>query len=779
MLWDQAAHHVLPGIDGHHAALRYIEPGRDLYTMLLTPEKGLVGLSLAVLLGGAAVLLLLTRGPAAYLVSGDACLLTGSFSAQGVYPTNASEDPRYAGEAAFGSWSGTASHAGSFTSDVFRAPCLLNFCVSGYPRQQGISLYLEDAENKRRLALKVLEDPRETWKRLQWTLPADWRFRPVRLVADDQSHAPGWWIGLTLPREGSAEAALPQLGRAAAYAAAMGTEGALFLLPGLVLAMLLRHRFALDGLRFTAVAITGAAAVGYLCFWIYFATVNGGKIASWVLLGASVLATPLLVKRGWKRSPGVWRECASTFGLVLLTGWFYLGIGYFYSAGGSPGLQAANRFTMKQLPPDHLLPWMLAHHIYHEVPLRPYLLDVWKSSDRPPLQAGIALAQCQLWKVFDEETHYYLLAIFLQSLWAGALWIFLRFAAVPPRGILMVLSLCIFSGFFFFHSFYVWPKLLAATLFLTGLTFSRFNRPGYQGTKFDAVHSGTAITLGLLSHTGVLLAAPGVAWVLYRSRALPSRRTAAWGTAAVVLLCLPWVWYQRWYDPPGDLLLKAHFAGSMDQEHSFGQLVRDAYGKLSPQEWARNKLENVRVLFVPYNFRPIFTDDPLQRYDAFTRGNFYSMFQALGLLNLGLLVRLRMRWIGREATARADIRLADRCVAAALVSTGMWCLVMFSPGSTIIHQGSLATMLLLFLALGIYLSSLAPRLAWVAAGIQMATLPIFVLGKLLFGNLRGTLMEGAVDSGFATVALLSMAGMLIWAEFVKTAPPALAAKSGT
>jgi hypothetical protein len=737
--------------------------------MLLTAEKGLLGLSLTVLLGGAAVLLLLMRGPSAYLVSGDACVVTGSFSPFGIFPTTVLEDQRDAGEAAFGSWPGSSSHTGRFESAVFRAPRLLNFCVSGYPRQEGISLYLEDAGDSRRLALKVLEDPHETWKRLQWTLPADWRFRPVRLVADDQSRAPGRWIGVTLPREGGAQAALPRVGHAAGYAGAMAGEGALFLLPGFVLAMLLRRRFPLDGPRFTAVAFIGAAAVGYLCFWVYFASVSGGKVASSVLLGASALAVPLLVKQGWKGSAKVCGECAGTFALVLLTGWFYLGIGYFYNAGGSPGLQAANRFTIKQLPPDHLLPWLLAHHIYHEVPLRPYLLDPWKSSDRPPVQAGIVLAQCRLWKVFDEETHYYLLAIFLQSLWAGALWIFLRSAEVPRRTVLIVLALCTFSGFFFLHSFYVWPKLLAAALFLIGLTFSTFNRPDYRWTRFDAVLSGTAIALGLLSHAGVLLAAPGVAWVLYRGHALPSRRMAAWGAAAVVLLCLPWLLYQKLYDPPGNLLLKEHLAENMDLERSFGQLMREAYGKLSPQEWAHNKLDNVRVLFAPHNFRLIFGDDPRPRYNAFMDGNFYSMFQALGLLNLGLLVRLRLRWIGCEASTSPVILLADRCAIAVLVSTGVWCLVMFGPGTTIIHQGSLATMLLLFLAFGIYLASLAPRLVWVALAIQaLAILPIFVLGKLLFGNPRGTLMEGAIDPGFAAVALLSMAGLLIWARLTKT-----------
>ena len=179
----------------------------------------------------------------------------------------------------------------------------------------------------------------------------------------------------------------------------------------------------------------------------------------------------------------------------------------------------------------------------------------------------------------------------------------------------------------------------------------------------------------------------------------------------------------------------------------------------------RNKLDNLRVLFAPDHFRQIFGEDTLARYSAFTDGNFISMFQTLGFLNLGLLLRLGKRWLRPPAPARPELRLADRCLVAALVSTGVWCLIMFNPGSTIIHQGSLATILLLFLALGIYLASLSSRLAWVVSAIQtLAIFPIFVFGQLLFGNPRGTLMEGTLDPGFAAVALLSLAGLTLWAR---------------
>ena len=126
-------------------------------------------------------------------------------------------------------------------------------------------------------------------------------------------------------------------------------------------------------------------------------------------------------------------------------------------------------------------------------------------------------------------------------------------------------------------------------------------------------------------------------------------RTIAWGTAAAALLYLPWAWYQKRYDPPGDLLLKAHIAGIVDQTRSFGQLLRSAYGRLSFGEWVYNKLENIRVLFVPDDFALLFVGNPRQRFDLFTAGNFYATFQALGLLNFGLLLRWKNWRINRKA----------------------------------------------------------------------------------------------------------------------------------
>jgi hypothetical protein len=715
---------------------------------------------LVVLVGAA--LLATGEGPSYFLVPRDGYVLTGAFIPGGAYTTTVFHTPRDAEEPTFGSWAGADSNTGTFTTKYFRAPHRLTFCLSGYPNREGISLYLEDLRH-RRLTLKTDRDPGEEWTRFAWSLPSDWRDDIVQLVADDQARGGGGWIGVTLPREGGAVETFFALRRAIAMFGGMGIESVLFVLPGFALAFWLQRRFKLDPLRFACLAFAGSALAGYLCFWLYFANVTAGEAGSILLIVISCAGLGALARRRWRELPQLSGEFRTWFLLAFLTGLFYLGLGYMYPFADGAGAQAEKRILW-QLPPDNVLPYMFSERLYLHQPVRPYLFDVWKASDRPPLQTGISLEEYPLWQVFSRETDYQLLAVFLQSTWAGSLWLFLRFAGVRRRVIVPVLGLCVFSGFFFLHSYYVWPKLLATALFLVGLSFSPLSRPDYKWNWFDTTMASAAITLGLLSHTGVAFTILGVAWVILRAKNFPALRVAVCGLAALLILWLPWMAYQKLYDPPGDLLLKLHFAGSLDQQHGFWPLLKDAYGKLSAVQYLEGRIRNVAILFIPDRFSLIFSGDWKQRYDTFMAGNFFCLFQALGILNLGLLARLDSRKYQPSPQSERERALADRCAIAALISVAVWCVSMYTPGGAVIHQGSLLNVVLLFVALGIWTASLLPRLAYVLIAIQAAVIfPIFVFGKPFFGDVGDTLVDGGIlDRGFAAVTLLPLAGMLLW-----------------
>src|SRR6185295_10615381 len=90
-----------------------------------------------------------------------------------------------------------------------------------------------------------------------------------------------------------------------------------------------------------------------------------------------------------------------------------------------------------------------------------------------------------------------------------------------------------------------------------------------------------AIFAGLawLSHGGAAFSLIAVApWVLWRVFRGEGR---AWLAAAAVflLLAVPWFAYQRFYDPPGDRLLKWHLGGQEAKDESVGtwQVIRKSY----------------------------------------------------------------------------------------------------------------------------------------------------------------------------------------------------------
>ena len=710
----------------------------------------------------AVVLLLSAGGPGRLLVPRDGYTLSGSFAVNGAYTTTIFQNSADAADPAFGSWAGSDFNTGVFQTSVFRAPGEMDFCVAGYPSKDGVSLYLEDVSQHRKLRLNTQSDPGLTWIRMAWSLPYDWRGSSVRLVVEDQARVASGWVAVTLPRQGGTQSRSHSLAYAVGLVSGLGVEGFLYLLPGFAVALFLRRRFALDAIRFACVVFIAAAAGGYLAFWAYFANVMAGKGYTVLVLGIA-MGYIALGRHDWRRSRKTMREFATAVLLTLLAASLYLGLGDVYKFDNDPGSQAQKRILW-QLPPDNLLPYMFAERIYLEHPLRPYLFANWKSSDRPPLQAGISLEQYPAWILFSPATHYELLAIFLQSTWIASLWLFLRFAGVRRRTIVPILFFSLFSGFFFLHSFYVWPKLLASSLVLLALVFSPFARPGYKWTGFEVVLSATALTLGLLSHTGVIFSLPGIIFVLYGLGELPSRRVLVRAAGVILLLWLPWTLYQKIYDPPGNLLLKLHFAGSINEQRSFGSLLLESYSRLSVSQLIANKFANFEVLFLKENTVQIIVGDSLQRLNAFLEGNFFCLFQALGLLNLGLVIRFCRRCFQRSSDAiELELSLANRLIAAVLVSTIVWCVSMYEPGATVIHQGSLLNVVLLFVAFALPLICLVPRFTLGLLALHATVVfPVFVFAKPFLENASGTLISGTADRGFGAVALISTGGLLVW-----------------
>jgi hypothetical protein len=140
----------------------------------------------------------------------------------------------------------------------------------------------------------------------------------------------------------------------------------------------------------------------------------------------------------------------------------------------------------------------------------------------------------------------------------------------------------------------------------------------------------------------------------------------------------------------------------------------------------------------------------------------------LGILNLGFLAFLLVRGFSAELKHSAPIRVTQRLFVLALVSLLVWCLLLYIPGSTVIHAGSYGTVLLLFAALSISLASLTRRLTYVLLGFQALFLfPLFALTDAFMKSRSGSVFAGAADPGMACLAALSLLMLLmlvLWVE---------------
>ena len=123
----------------------------------------------------------------------------------------------------------------------------------------------------------------------------------------------------------------------------------------------------------------------------------------------------------------------------------------------------------------------------------------------------------------------------------------------------LALATTFVSGFVILNSFYTWPKLLPVAFL--------FVLPGYLFTdRFSSVRAdwrvgalvGAAAGFAMLCHGGSAFALLGIALTLLCLRRLSSLRFLLAGALVAGFLYFPWMLYQKYYDPPGDRLLKMH-----------------------------------------------------------------------------------------------------------------------------------------------------------------------------------------------------------------------------
>jgi hypothetical protein len=438
-----------------------------------------------------------------------------------------------------------------------------------------------------------------------------------------------------------------------------------------------------------------------------------------VVLAAAVVA--LVVRRAWRW----WRVVLLPSLLIAGVTAAYLGMFGFWGLPADPFAWAAIRFssTNHVLPIDNQLPWLFQQTLESGRGTHGFDAD-WNGSDRPPLLSGIIGIIQPLTDLVGIRSSASAFGASLvgQLLWVPAVFVIARAIGVGRRGAVFAVLAAASLGTTLLNSVYTWPKMTSAAFVLIALALLVDARRSRAAFGPRLVGAAIGIVLGVLAHGAAAFAIPllvlvGLAALRGRTR---TRVLAAGGVGlgAMLLIYAPWFAYQKFADPPGDRLLKWHLAGVIPVDgRSFPQAFIDSYSTLSPAHWISGRLDNLFTVLSSQMFAGM----PWTANAVTTRRSveFFYTSAALGLWSLciiGVTIALVVRRILRRIDAFD--RTTTRLLIGSAISIALWCLVMFIPGATFVHQGSQVWIFVLVVAPALWLWRRARGVAWTVLIVQ-------------------------------------------------------------
>jgi hypothetical protein len=448
-------------------------------------------------------------------------------------------------------------------------------------------------------------------------------------------------------------------------------------------------------------------------------------------------------------------------GVLLVGGFAAIGLGIlFFGPTETSAFPLASIRLAAGLPTDNIIPLLFSERLAAGESTHGLLGD-WNGSDRPPLQSGLLMIAGTIAEPFSGwRSAAFGASVAALSAWIPALWSLARTAGASRGASAVAVAGTGVLGSTIVNSMYTWPKLLSAALVLASAAILVHARTSTRRLPIGFAAAGAVFGLALLAHGAAAFAVPivvGIGLLALRPARWRARIVAS-GSAvtAVVLVELPWLAYQRFVDPPGDRLLKWHLAGVPDpaDPRSAWEAIADAYAGIDPAAWLAGRLANLGVAFDPRIFDHLgcFCGDDLA---ARRSAEFLLTSTALGLAAVALLVIAGVV-VGRLLTRRADAVDARFLVAVAtsLAAIVGWCLLIWEPGTAVVHQGSHAWMLLL---------AAAPWL-WLTERWWWAALPAVAAQGVLTGLVMlpgdGTTVGGTVVLAVGGLAVVGALGLV-------------------
>lgn len=525
--------------------------------------------------------------------------------------------------------------------------------------------------------------------------------------------------------------------------------------PGLLIASALDGRHGALG---PAITVIAAAGVGWLLFWAWFWSPQVGMVAASVVLVGTCAGLAL------RPSAMLGSGIARPFGTAILVSLMYV-----FLAGARGGLaegptQIAHRYWVSA---DNSIPLIFADVLTTgRGDLRPFLVGDWQSSDRPPLETGMILSVIGFVPDDLRPIVYIALGVAANAVWVLALWSVLRTLRVPESRIVPVVLAVAVTGAVFVNTVYAWPKLLAGSLVLAAAAILLARGLPPLGAGLGV---GVALALAMLAHGGAAAGVIGICVVAGPALREWGRRGGLAFIGAAVATYLPWVLYQRLFDPPGDRLPKWHLAGAVDvTEMAVVQAIIDGYAAEGLVGTVMNKVGNLRVMAgVPENgavtaATPGWSGGVL---DVIREAQLHYLLPAAGILLVGVaaLVVPRVRrhpWV--------------RPIAAIVLATGAaYSLIEFGePDAALafLHTSPYSLLLLLGALGALGALELGPRWAGAVLGAHAVFFVVVwvatVSTKSALGEVPGE--PWSVDMSVAAALAAVGLGLVSWAAATST-----------
>lgn len=484
--------------------------------------------------------------------------------------------------------------------------------------------------------------------------------------------------------------------------------------PGFLVASFVRPTIAGPAVR-PAIAILAGSVIGWLVLCVWFVSIRAGLVVSVALLGATLVGL-VFRPRAFARN-----DVALPLVVAVLVSALYLYLAGDHGALDQGSIAIAHRYWVSV---DSVIPKIFADGLLRgrETLVNDFIVGV-QSSERPPLQVGIIMPFYALSASANRAIAYLLLGIVANSIWVVALWGFLRSFALGERRILVVVVSVALVGPVFLNTIYTWPKMLAASLVLVAATFVLDRRmPGWLA----AIGTASSATLALLAHGaagfGLIGLVPLVIPVLTRWRV----KGVLLGAMSFVVLYTPWFAYQRFFDPPGERLVKWHIAGVVPPNSTPAlQQIAISYEHAGIRGVLENKLTNVEAIFgLPPAWGKLITGHSQVNWTDSLSGfirqlQSSSMVPALGVLTAGLLITLIIRSARQQAWVKptAWVIVASTVAFAVVEFGGRFSGPESPPTAAWLHHGPYSLLLLLCAAGALGITAL-PK-PWSAAVLTL------------------------------------------------------------